>query len=226
MIDYSQYKYERLLNYLNKSYEDSADKTNYATVLLGMQDATSIKECLSICDKVRYKYSKGYYYYDKGYDEELAICLNDNLMRLMQSNHQISAEEVLANLRPCDDLEKYQKEIISCGSSHTQKTPSEFEQTANKIISAQKTYLETSDKIESQKEGTNGWKNSKKLIKESFEILKENGYIKNKTNIEIENENQWIFYILAALIIIVLIYAFGGLALLILPWLGLKALLK
>lgn len=40
-----------------------------------------------------------------------------------------------------------------------------------------------------------------------------------------EKKPDAIFYILAALIVIVLVYTFGGLMLLVLPWLGMKALL-
>ena len=40
-----------------------------------------------------------------------------------------------------------------------------------------------------------------------------------------EKKPDAIFYILATLIVIVLVYTFGGLMLLVLPWLGMKALL-
>ena len=40
-----------------------------------------------------------------------------------------------------------------------------------------------------------------------------------------EKKLDAIFYILAALAVIVLVYTFGGLMLLVLPWLGMKALL-
>lgn len=40
-----------------------------------------------------------------------------------------------------------------------------------------------------------------------------------------EKKPDALFYILAVLIVILLVYTFGGLMLLVLPWLGMKALL-
>lgn len=50
-------------------------------------------------------------------------------------------------------------------------------------------------------------------------------YVMMTENNQGENKPNVIFYILAALIVIVLVYTFGGLMLLVLPWLGMKALL-
>lgn len=160
MKDYSNYSYSGLLESLDTMYEDSSDRKNYAEYLLSMENATTIKKCIKIYDKV---YDR---YHVEGtvcpfLDADLALCLNENIMRILKSNASMTSTDILctlANLRPCDGIARMQQEVLKLGKMKVTDNFLAFMTQAKEIMEAQKNYQEASGQISVKTKGTNGYK--------------------------------------------------------------------
>lgn len=232
---FSQYKYGRILEVLDGQYERDTDPRNYAKYLLSMNEATSIKQCIKIYNKVYEKYCK---LFDLGWsghkneDEDLARCLNENIIRILKKKNDTTYLDVLAslsNVRESPEIEDYQNEIIAY-AKRIGVLDSITQSRVNMIIKAQKEYYEAMYSIHYDylQPGTNGYKKAVNSIEDSMRVLKNNGYIECSSDFKqlVSNQTKIVFYILAILTIILLIYEFGGLFILALPIIGWYAIWK
>ena len=184
MVDFSKYKYYKLLEFLNIHYKHSSGKRNYAHYLLTMNEATSFKSLIKIYEAVYFKILH-YLVTDKvaghkNLDEDLNICFNENLVRLFLAETHLSEEECikyLVNVRACDVACDYQKTIVEksvliCGKSFTDrakrvtKAKNDYDQSYAEFLY---TYYEPS---------TNGYKELARKMNSSYKAIKEFGYVR------------------------------------------------
>lgn len=225
MTDYSKYSYSGLLESLDTMYEDSSDRKNYAEYLLGMEKATTIKECIKIYDKVYNRFHlKGTSF--PFLDNDLALCLNENIMRLLTSSADVTSADILctlANLRPCDGIARMRQEVLKLGNQRVTDNFSAFMTQTKEIMEAQKDYQEASRQIEGKLKGTNGYKKAVKQLKQAHKQLKRFGYIRSEADPKVFT--TWFdvaFYVVAALLIVLAVYNFGGALLLFAFLYGIK----
>lgn len=216
MTDYSKYSYSGLLESLSRMYEDSSDRKNYAEYLLGMEKATTIKECIKIYNKV---YDRLHLNGTSWLDDDLALCLNENIMRLLMSNADVTSADILctlANLRTCDGIASMRQEVLKLGNQKVTAHFSAFTAQTKEIMEAQKNYQEASRQIEEKAEGTNGYKKAVKQLKQAHKILKRFGYIRSEADPKVFT--TWFdvaFCVVVALFIGLAVYYFGGVLLLL-----------
>lgn len=180
MGKYDNYSYAETLEFFDGWYDHDRENLNYADVLIGMKDCTTIDECISVWKRVYNKYlalindtgQSGH----KSFDEDLNTCLNENLLRLIESKKdnldQNFALECLANMRQCKRLKAHQKKWEKLAAPLNLTTPIEL------ITKAQEEYEKARDEYlyGYLEPGTNGFNRVRETIVNNLETLKSYGY--------------------------------------------------
>ena len=219
MGKFDEYSYKYTLQRLDNWYDSDTDKTNYAQVLLGMNNCTTFEECAKIYKKVYLKYEK---YSGDGYKtsrykyfvEDLNTCLNENLLRLLQQNVNLDnalALKYLANIRQCDETRQHQQKWEAIVKEKGLKVP---ENSMTSILEAQKKYEEAKEEYQqkdySYKSKSNGFKRVSKVISDNLNILKSYGYevLLTDVNFSIRSNFQMFFICLGCFGLFALFIAF------------------
>lgn len=219
MGKFDEYSYKYTLQRLDNWYDSDTDKTNYAQVLLGMNNCTTFEECAKIYKKVYLKYEK---YSGDGYKtsrykyfvEDLNTCLNENLLRLLQQNVNLDnalALKYLANIRQCDEIKLHQQKWEAIVKEKGLNVP---ENTIVSILEAQKKYEEAKEEYQqkdySYKRKSNGFKRVSRVISDNLKILKSYGYkvLQTDVNVSIKSNFQIFLFYLGCLGLFALFIAF------------------
>lgn len=217
MGKFDEYSYKYTLQRLDDWYDSDTDKTNYAQVLLGMNNCTTFEECAKIYKKVYLKYKKysGDVYKTSRYKyfvEDLNTCLNENLLRLLQQSVNLSNElalKYLANIRQCDETRQHQRKWEAIAKEKGLKVP---ENTIVSILEAQKKYEEAKEEylLKDYSFTSNGFKRVSKVISDNLNILKSFGYevLPADVNFSIRSNFQMFLICLGCLGLFALIIAF------------------
>ena len=182
--DYSKYTYSWTLKELDEWHEKDIDKVNYADVLLSMNDATSIEECVNIYNRVYKKYSSttiGIYVREgKLFIEDMNKCLNGNIVRLLKSpQSELSIDYLkksLVNLRPCSALKGFQTMVLKVAE---ERNLSIIDDDINRINETVSDFNDNLQDIKEEKYGseTNGYRRVRKEFAENLKILEQYGFI-------------------------------------------------
>ena len=197
-VDYSNYSYSRVLEFLQDEYLHDANETNYAKYLLSMKNQSTIEALIKIYDDVMEEipnliylkeFVPEYWYLFElwaGHRKYLAMdvhkCLNENILRLYLVNDKQTDEfayKCLANLRCCPNIEEIHREIVSKQNS---LEPSVIERISNTRKGIYDLRYESFD----YGNGTNGMNMIEERYIDCVNFLAKYGYIKSIIEDEFE----------------------------------------
>lgn len=238
MSNYQSYSCYNLLKYLDSWYEHDTDRTNYAKYLLTMQNASSVKEMISIYNTVLWKFILNYNgwgkedlvsntWYDinmlsddtKVYWGSLDVFLNENIERLFNSQEYSDklAYECITNLREARNCVGIRNYIFSKSSDIVTSSK-------DKIMSSLAVINEAPEHISPYNLDTNGYLDYKSKYIENVKYLISLGFVRSikdttfemKTKISyMPDTKSWVYLILACIVLIPIVmllmhYAFIG----------------
>ena len=216
MSNYESYSCAKLLCYLESIYEHDTDRTNYAKLLLTMQEANSVKALMNIYDKVLWKFIQEYYghyvsetWYDinnvsseaKDYWRSLNAFLNENIKRIFDSQEYSDKLSLccLTNLRESWNCISIWQDILS-------KSSDIIHAKSNEIQSLLSIIDNITEKITPYNINTNGYIESKKEYKESIKHLKRMGFIKSIKDTTFESRTNISFFPDTKTVIIIILF--------------------
>lgn len=208
MADYSGYICRSLLEYLDSWYEHDTDRTNYAQYLLTMQGSSSVKEMISIYNKVLWKFILKYHalgnedlvsttWYDlsslsvdtRTYWQSLNCFLNENIERFFNSQEYSNklSLECFVNLRDAINRTAIQQRILS-------KSSEDVTIIKDDLLSAMEFVDDAPNHLSPYNIGANGYLECKPKYIENVKFLIKHGFIRSIKDISFEASTKITYF--------------------------------
>lgn len=232
MTNFESYSCSNLLKYLDGCYANSTDSTNYASYLLTMKEATSVKKLINIYNEVLWKFILSYTamndielvpntWYDintipykaKDYWTELNTYLNQHIKRLYFTNEYTDelAFACIANLREAPNCVSIREKIVNNSSENVKSN-------IGKLVASFDVVNDAPNHLSPYNIGTNGSKEYRIKYVENVKYLISLGFIRSikdktfekKAGISYFPDNKSIWMFILIIIILIPIAIFVG----------------